>query len=116
MVSWIKNYNPTSEEVEFYITTTCDKGFNRIRNDRYGSYLSSSGWRRRRAIFLVMAGGVCADCGGRANTVHHLHYETVGHELPKDVVPLCNECHAARHGIPAENQCDLRRGPVRLHG
>ena len=59
---------------------------------------STQDWRGRRMLFLAMAGRRCADCGGAATEVHHLHYRTVGRETPHDVLPLCEACHAGRHG------------------
>lgn len=29
--------------------------------------------------------------------VHHLHYDTLGHEGPDDVIVLCRPCHRAEH-------------------
>ena len=64
---------------------------------RYAAYLSSPEWRWRRLVVMVLARGVCADCGGRAVQVHHLSYKRRGAESLSDLIPVCDECHAVRH-------------------
>jgi hypothetical protein len=40
----------------------------------------------------------CEDCGHRLPLYfHHLHYRSLGRELPEDIVHLCRECHRCRH-------------------
>ena len=75
----------------------------RLRNssrdsETYQSYLDSSTWFRKRMRRLAIDRRVCGDCGGAASEVHHRHYLTLGHESVEDLVSVCRECHAARHG------------------
>lgn len=62
-------------------------------------YLQTETWRNIRERILVIAKYKCADCGGFADQVHHLIYPEVwGMEELEDLIPLCNSCHAKRHG------------------
>ena len=69
------------------------------RNGRfYYSYLGSWHWQRFSQQMKKMAGNRCEKCSLRkAYVVHHLHYDTLGHEDPKDVLVLCYECHKEMH-------------------
>jgi len=64
----------------------------------YYGYLRSTHWTRFRQQIMKQAGGRCEKCSFRkAYVVHHLHYDTLGHEDPKDVLVLCYECHREMH-------------------
>ena len=54
-------------------------------------------WRRVRAAYLKMY-PLCADCGGKAEMVHHIKaIEDGGDRLSWDnLTPLCRKCHACR--------------------
>jgi hypothetical protein len=40
----------------------------------------------------------CEDCGHRLPLYfHHVHYRSLGRELPEDLAHLCRECHRCRH-------------------
>jgi hypothetical protein len=46
----------------------------------------------------AMAQGGCEDCHrSKSLQLHHLHYRSVGFELPHDLVALCDASHVARH-------------------
>ena len=66
---------------------------------RYGEYLKSPGWRKRRAVVLTLAQGKCCDCGTQAFQVHHLTYDRIGNELLKDLFPKCRGCHEQDHQL-----------------
>ena len=62
-------------------------------------YLQTETWKNIRLHVLEAANYRCTDCGGIAETVHHEKYPDVwGKERFEDLVPLCNSCHAKRHG------------------
>lgn len=63
---------------------------------QYDKYLTSPGWRKRRAVVLIMAGGMCG-CGRQATQVHHQSYMRQCEELFRDLRPTCRYCHAAQH-------------------
>lgn len=47
---------------------------------------------------LIRARGLCEDCEElHPLTLHHLHYDSVGAEIPEDLVALCWKCHQKRH-------------------
>lgn len=70
------------------------------RRAAYDDYLSSNAWQKKRMECLSYYGHKCGDCGMHDSALqcHHLHYETLGDEDPKtDLIPLCKQCHQARH-------------------
>ena len=71
----------------------------------YEEYLKTSHWRDDvRPAALERAGHKCQLCGGRDATlhVHHNTYENLGHELPADIVVLCENCHRRFHYSPVD--------------
>jgi 5-methylcytosine-specific restriction endonuclease McrA len=51
-----------------------------------------------RLMVRRRAKGRCEDCGQVGwNELHHLHYQSLGMELPSDLIALCNNCHHRRH-------------------
>lgn len=71
----------------------------------YSVYLRSDSWGRRRAARLELDNYSCADCGSEATQVHHLTYERIGDESIDDLISLCIECHAIRHGEIDSRYC-----------
>jgi hypothetical protein len=67
----------------------------------YLDHIASTKWKAFRREILAERSRKCEDCGsggnGRALHVHHLTYERMGHELPRDVRLLCVPCHEMRH-------------------
>lgn len=70
----------------------------------------TANWRALRKALVADDGDCsCYLCGkrkwGRRGAskfrahLHHLHYNTVGHESPEDVVVLCPGCHQLVHDI-----------------
>jgi 5-methylcytosine-specific restriction endonuclease McrA len=59
-------------------------------------------WKPQIAFFVDRpvrwrAGGKCEDCRyGFDLEMHHLHYRSVGREVPDDLLLLCRRCHQAR--------------------
>jgi 5-methylcytosine-specific restriction endonuclease McrA len=64
----------------------------------YDKYIRSKAWKVKRETFLVAYHHQCVICGNKKNLhVHHLHYQTVGHEKLEDVVVCCRRCHFIEH-------------------
>ena len=64
----------------------------------YQAYLQSEHWKSFRKEQLKTRGYRCQQCGRKYNLrVHHKIYERLGHELPEDVLVVCNKCHAKIH-------------------
>ena len=62
--------------------------------NKYLSYLKSKLWKKRRYAALERAKFKCEECGDtRWLQVHHLTYERLGREHPKDLQVLCQGCH-----------------------
>ena len=71
----------------------------------YVEYLTTTGWRVRAWNAKAAAGWVCQECGSDGPLeVHHLNYARVGHERDEDLIVLCDECHARRHGLLDDDQ------------
>ena len=75
----------------------------------YHTYIRSWQWRERRLAAMTAAGNKCQRCGadywlGNQLEAHHLHYNSLGHERPEDVVVLCRPCHEAEHQIKGETE------------
>jgi len=64
----------------------------------YASYIRSGKWHEIRRAVLKRDKGVCQDCGKPAKQVHHLTYDRIFRENMEDLISLCGECHAKRHG------------------
>lgn len=65
-------------------------------------YLNTKHWRQLRKDLYCYRNGNCQKChihimftGAR---VHHLNYDSMGHEHFSDLMLLCDECHAEIHG------------------
>lgn len=69
----------------------------RDHTPEYIAYLKSPRWKKFRQDILKFRAYRCQDCLtlGSSYTlqVHHLHYDTLGHESPDDVLLLCSTCH-----------------------
>ena len=73
----------------------------------YTDYLHSSAWRARRAAKIEQAHHRCEHCKETDRlSVHHLTYERLGNEDPRDLVVLCESCHWVAD--------ELRKGNVQL--
>jgi hypothetical protein len=69
----------------------------------YRNYLASVSWRELREILIAERDGFCQRCNmprwlaailyDQDMHVHHLHYQSLGHECPDDVQILCRRCH-----------------------
>jgi len=64
----------------------------------YDNYLKTRHWKQLRKQ-LVPKDHKCTVCGksNKAIHLHHITYERVGHELPTDLIPLCEKCHNYIH-------------------
>lgn len=81
---------------------------------KYHQYLRSPEWRVKRAECLNQAKHRCQLCGrtNRALEAHHNTYERLGHELPSDLIALCQECHRRYHQKPGSSKA-TRGNPTR---
>jgi len=55
-------------------------------------------WQYLRESVLANANYICADCGGLAETAHHLSYRQGIICDEGFLVALCWDCHNRRHG------------------
>lgn len=68
------------------------------RNDfpeRYVQRVSSAEWKRLKNTIVEQRGHRCEHCGQESVSLalHHVHYRTLGSEMPDDIELLCPECH-----------------------
>jgi len=64
----------------------------------YPQYLLTAHWQQVRADAIERANGRCMFCNTKASLeAHHRTYIRKGHELPEDVVALCDACHGGFH-------------------
>ena len=69
-----------------------------MRSMPYAEYLQTDHWRSTRAKALRRADYACQICGSKEHLhVHHRTYVRRGEELPKDLIVLCESCHALYH-------------------
>ena len=70
----------------------CQDGQHRYMT--YKQYLASPEWRQRAQGFKKRAGFRCQWCKSQKMlTIHHLRYDTLGREKPRDIEVLCWNCH-----------------------
>ncbi len=76
--------------------------------DEYHRYLQTQIWAGKREQALERTSHTCELCGFVASehgytpiilNVHHLTYDRLGYEEPKDLQVLCRPCHKKQHGI-----------------
>lgn len=66
---------------------------------KYSDYLQTPRWRALSAKVRDEVGH-CEVCGTTDHLeAHHAHYDTLGHEMPDDLVVLCRRCHRRWHEI-----------------
>jgi len=66
----------------------------------YDEYLATDFWDGLRSRMLGRARYRCEECGGKKKLhVHHKVYRGYGLERLSDLVVLCRQCHAAKHGL-----------------
>jgi hypothetical protein len=64
----------------------------------YQDYLASPAWKQRRDLVMWRAHGICEAClSARAEEVHHLTYEHIGHEMMWELKAICRACHEKIH-------------------
>lgn len=69
-----------------------------LRTMPYRDFLQTPEWQTTRKAALKRAGYACQVCNRRRQLhVHHRTYERRGAELARDLVVLCDECHALYH-------------------
>lgn len=107
MPKWAKL--PRDDKELAYLIACFSREPGRKYDGPYAEYLSSPEWRWRRMVVMVLARGLCWDCLGRADQVHHLTYKRRGRELLADLVPVCDKCHDGRHEKSIRSQIRPRR-------
>ena len=61
----------------------------------YYKYINSQEWKEKTRLFAAIK---CEFCGSTKRLqTHHRHYDTLGEELPEDLISLCRSCHKAIH-------------------
>jgi 5-methylcytosine-specific restriction endonuclease McrA len=68
----------------------------------YAEYLTTTGWRARSWMAMDRAAWRCETPGCASESplqTHHLSYARLGKERDNDLIVLCEECHARRHGL-----------------
>ena len=95
-----------------------------IAEDRLEEFYNSTYWRHIRKEVLIEYKNECQDCKAKgfytkATTVHHQQYvrRHPRYALSKvyifqgvihiNLVPLCHECHEARHGYRVKNKKEV---------
>lgn len=84
-----KHLNLKNERHRIYDTTARDK--------KAAAFYKSDEWKRARKLALARCFGICQDCGGMAEMVHHIKPLREYPELAlvqSNLKPLCNKCHA----------------------
>lgn len=73
----------------------------------YQDYLKSEHWKkvRARTIKNKRTGRVCRVCARWSNyiEIHHHTYRKLGKERPRDVAPVCRNCHELIHQTHKEH-------------
>ncbi len=70
----------------------------------YQMYLAGEHWAQVVKETTKLAGGKCERCGVDGDDCHHLHYLSLGREIPGvDVILVCRNCHEAAHGLSGDN-------------
>lgn len=94
-----------------YAASKRDRFIERVRKMPYREYLKTPHWKKFRQKILRIAKFQCFDCGSvnAPLEVHHLHYNTLGREKPRDCLVLCRGCHAARHSDKARQVDEISR-------
>lgn len=66
----------------------------------YAEYLLTDHWRTMRRLALEAGDWRCALCDNAdLLEVHHRTYERLGQERLRDLVVLCEDCHARHHAV-----------------
>lgn len=75
----------------------------------YNKYLLSIEWANVRIELFNSRGKKCEKCSSKKRIeVHHLTYENIFHEEPKDLIILCNECHKKEHPNNSKNKFKVK--------
>jgi hypothetical protein len=74
-----------------------------LRRLPYREYLQTEHWQQVRQRALRRAKYRCELCNsGTVMNVHHRSYAQLGYEDPKDLIVLCEPCHAKHHDVLPE--------------
>lgn len=83
-----KHLNLKNERHRVYDKTQRDK--------RTAEFYKSKKWQKARDLSMAQHYGICQDCGGTAEMVHHIKPLRDYPELAtvqSNLRPLCNKCH-----------------------
>lgn len=77
---------------------------------KYGVYILSKWWGKRKDEFWRKYGKKCGLCGSpRFVQLHHAYYGEYGKEKDEDLVPLCQPHHEQLHSIIGKTKKDMRK-------
>jgi phage terminase large subunit GpA-like protein len=66
----------------------------------YRQYMQSEQWARVKAAYYARHRQQCRACGSKQHIdLHHRSYDRMGYETDRDLVPLCESCHAVVHQL-----------------
>jgi len=70
-----------------------------VTRSNYQEYLTeSTRWQLLRSVAFRRADYRCERCKRRTGLeLHHLHYDSIGHEELEDIEALCTDCHKEEH-------------------
>lgn len=67
----------------------------------HNEYRQTDHWIRIRNAMIAGANNICHGClelfDRKDLRVHHLHYDSLGHETYDDLLVLCKKCHRGEH-------------------
>lgn len=81
--------------------------------ERYGIFLKTKTWDWLKHKTLNSFCKRCKDCGKRSKVPHHWSYEDLLN--PEFLVPLCEECHTARHSKVSNTEGDNPEATLRYY-
>ncbi len=82
--------------LEWYMTQT--GATEAFYKREYHAYLESMNWRNKARQCKENAEGRCQLCNNKNKLqTHHRTYDRIFHELPGDLIALCDVCHGRQH-------------------
>jgi len=84
------------------------KRFIKLGFKSYKEYLKSDYWKKaKKRYFKAGMPKYCIGCRNQIFQLHHRSYTRLGKELPRDLIPLCRDCHKKVHDYLKENPTKL---------
>lgn len=96
--------------MSLYLDRLCTK----LGYKNYNDYLSNPNWKVF-SNYIKLKRKLCFCCNYKNNlSVHHINYDNLGYEMPKDVVVLCNSCHLKVHTLTKSRKASLKNAHIIL--